>query len=75
MGANGRPSFTKRQKEQTRLERQRDKAAKRQQRKVDRQNGVVRSPEDDAAAPAEAGASTDEPAAPELAPRSAAAQG
>jgi hypothetical protein len=41
MGTSGRPSITKRQKEQVRLERQRDKAAKRQQRKVDKQNGVV----------------------------------
>lgn len=31
------PSFTKRQKEQRRLEKQRDKAAKRNQRKIDKE--------------------------------------
>jgi hypothetical protein len=38
VGTNGRPSVSKRQKEQTRLERQREKAAKRQQRKIEKQN-------------------------------------
>lgn len=38
MGTSGRPSFSKRQKEQARAEKQRTKEAKRQQRKVERAN-------------------------------------
>jgi hypothetical protein len=45
MGTSGRPSISKRQKEQARAERQREKAVKRQQRKLDRQNGVPDSTE------------------------------
>jgi hypothetical protein len=41
MGTSGRPSISKRQKEQARAEHQREKAAKRQQRKIDKQNGVT----------------------------------
>jgi hypothetical protein len=40
MRGTGRPSISKRQKEQARLERQRDKAARRQQRKLERQSGT-----------------------------------
>jgi len=42
-------TFKKRQKEMKRLERQRDKAARREQRKLDRANGIV-STDDDAVA-------------------------
>lgn len=48
MSSNGRPSFAKRQKEQSRQEKQREKAAKRNQRKIDKQNGVTTSTDEPA---------------------------
>lgn len=48
MSSNGRPSFAKRQKEQSRQEKQREKAAKRNQRKIDKQNGVTTSTDEQA---------------------------
>ena len=41
MAGRGPQSFKKRQKEQQRKEKQQDKAAKRVQRKLDKENGVI----------------------------------
>lgn len=58
MTTNGRPSMAKRQREIAKQEKQRDKAAKRAQRALDKKNGVVTpddAPEEIAAAEAAGG--------------------
>jgi hypothetical protein len=45
MATRSRTSFNKRQKELARLEKQRDKAARRVQRKLEKQQGVGQGPE------------------------------
>jgi hypothetical protein len=66
MGTSGRPSISKRQKEQARAQKQREKAVKRQQRRLDRQNpgGPEKSGQTDEAglgSTGEAGGPTDPP--------------
>jgi len=52
VGTNGRPSISKRQKELVRAERQRDKAARRDQRKHERQNPAAPSTNGESEVPA-----------------------
>jgi len=47
MAGRGPQSFKKRQKEQQRKEKQQEKAARRAQRKLDQENGIVVSAEED----------------------------
>jgi hypothetical protein len=46
MASRSRTTFKKRQKEIARMEKQRDKAAKRMQRKAEKQAGIAASPPD-----------------------------
>ena len=66
MATRSRTSFNKRQKELARLEKQRDKAAKRAQRKVEKQNAGPTNLDDMIAAPGEYGMGPEEePETPE----------
>jgi hypothetical protein len=60
MATRSRTSFNKRQKELARLEKQRDKAAKRAQRKIEKQNAGPANFDDMIAAPGEYGIGPDE---------------
>ena len=48
MGARSATTLKKRQKELARMEKQRDKAAKKLQRKADKANGIITPDDDDA---------------------------
>ncbi len=60
MATRSRTSFNKRQKELARLEKQRDKAARRAQRKIEKQNAGPSSLDDMIAAPGEYGLTPEE---------------
>lgn len=55
MATRSRTSFNKRQKELARLEKQRDKAARRVQRKIEKDNAGPMNPDDMIAVPGEYG--------------------